>query len=200
MSFSQTIFVFLEILDPPAVSLLSSLRTIFKGRDSSSSIHVTVRGPYKKSPKPEKLEQIWSSIQGEGLLINGIGKFEFPDRHVVYIRSNSPSIRKIWWKRDFPIVNFGFNPHITLFEGAPLAAAKIEKFLRQERIELFCRQLSLSLYTRTVEDLTTKSVSRSLLYESPPISTTVLQDPYRWRSGIDDRARDLMHSIRSANK
>lgn len=194
MSNSRSSFVFLEVLDPTAVNLLTNLRSILKGRESKSPIHITVRGPYKTPPSPKKLEHLWSLVQGEGLFLHGIGRFEFPDKHIVFIRSHSKAIRKIWWKRDFPIIHFGFNPHISLFEGTPKEAARVEKFLRNERIELFCRQLSLSLYERWQDDMFPSS-TRSVVFESPPILNSVLQAPYRWKAGIEGRAVALINSF-----
>lgn len=194
MSNSRSSFVFLEVLDSPAVKLLTNLRSTLKGRESKSPIHITVRGPYKNPPKQEKLEELWSIVQGEGLVLHGIGKFEFPDKHVVFIRSHSKAIRRIWWKRDFPIIDFGFNPHITLFEGTPKDAVRVEKFLRNEGIMLFCRQLSLSVYERWSDDMFPSS-TRSVVFESPPVLSGVLQSPYRWKAGIEDRALALTQSF-----
>lgn len=187
-------FVFMEMHDPPAVALLQNLRAIFKGRESNSPIHITVRGPYKNPPQKEKLEGLWSMVEGEGLLLNGVGVFEFEDKHVVFIRSHSKAIRKIWWKRDFPIIKFGFNPHITLYEGSPANAKKVLQFLRAENVELYCRQLSLSVYESWKNDLFSSS-TRTTVHQSPLVMNAVLVDPYRWKRGIEERAMALMKTV-----
>jgi hypothetical protein len=193
-----THFVFLEILDAPAVDLLTKLRATLQGRESRSPIHITVRGPYKTPPSPEKLDEIWSIIKGEGLLLHGIGRFDFGEKHVVYLKSHSHAIRKIWSKRDYPIVHYGFNPHISLFEGPPEDAALVEQFLRREQILLFCRQLSLSLYQSAKDDLFS-TPSRSVIYSMETISSSPLVDSYRWREGIEQRVLDLVRKFSARN-
>lgn len=187
-------FLFVRIHDKPAINLLEEIRIKLKGKPSKSPIHITVRGPLKNRPTANKLESLWSILEGEGLLLHGIGRFEFSDREIVYIKSHSHAIRKIWWKRDYPIIRFGFNPHISLYEGPPIAARAVEEKLRSLRIELFCRELSLSLYSHTGDDLF-PSTSTTEIHRSDPISGQVLVDPYRWNrkamSDFDDFCADL---------
>lgn len=189
-------FLFLEILDRPAVQMLNDLRAILKRKPSRSGIHITVRGPYKTPPSERILEDLWHTIAGERLLLNGIGKFEFPDRHIVYLRSHSRAIRRIWWKRDYPIIRYGFNPHISLFEGSPKQAEAVEAFLKGEGIELFCTRLALTLYQTSADDLFREPIRKELF--STGDSETKLLDPYRFRPGILDRARTLSDRIHTA--
>ena len=183
-------FVFLEIKDAPAASLLSDLRSVFKRKESRSPIHITVRGPYKTTPTRDKLEHLWHVIEGEGLLLSGIGRFQLPDRGLVILRSHSKAIRKIWWKRDYHIIRYGFNPHVTLFEGPHDRAIEVEKFLRKERLELFCRKLSLTLY-ETRDDELFSEPTRTELFSTNTASVSPLINPYRWTPGLVDRAREL---------
>jgi len=173
---------------------LSELRSIFKGKPSASPIHVTVRGPYKHEPSEEILEKFWSEIEGEGVLLNGIRHFTLSDRMYVYIQTHSPAIRKIWWKGDYPIFKYGFNPHITLYEGPKLKAVQIEQFLKKEKLEFYCHKLSLRLF---------KSGQRDLFGEEmPSFGKSFSKDseqrlilPYRWEPGIEDRARELANKL-----
>lgn len=183
-------FVFLEIKDPPAVQLLTSLRSTLMGRSSSSPIHITIQGPYKNTPTRAKLHSIWETIQGDGVLLHGIGKFQFGDRDVIYLKSHSRAIRKVWWKRDFPMIKFGFNPHITLYEGPPARAKIVQDFLKNQRIELYCRQFALSVYTNMRDDLFPQ-VSREVIYSSPVLNQNVLANPYRWKQGLEQAAERL---------
>lgn len=189
-------FVFVEIKDPPAVSLLTDLRSALKGRASKSPIHITVRGPYKHAPQRAKLEDIWHLLEGEGLLLSGIGRFEFPERDVVYLRSHSRAIRRIWWKRDFPIIRYGFNPHITLYEGPARLARQVEAFLKKERLEFYCRRLALSLYETSVEPSLLPAV-RTELFSYDRGSGNTLIEPYRWDDGVVERAQALVQRLES---
>ncbi|MDP3190276.1 hypothetical protein [Rhodoferax sp.] len=187
-------FVFVQIHDEPAVNLLSSLREIFKGRQSKSPIHITVRGPHKHVPSQNRLGRLWDQLDGEGLLIHGIGTFDFPEKSIVYIKSNSKAIRKIWWKRDYPIIRFGFNPHISLFEGTKENALEVAEFLKSQKIELYCRDLSLTLYQTFSDDLF-DSPSNTLIHRSSRIKGDVLVEPYRWKDGAVERARLLARAL-----
>lgn len=187
-------FVFVQIHDEPAVDLLNSLREILKGRPSKSPIHITVRGPHKNTPTQRRLDSLWDTLEGEGLLIHGIGIFDFPEKSIVYIKSNSKAIRKIWWKRDYPIIRFGFNPHISLYEGSKQQAQIVAEFLRTQKIELYCRDLSLTLYQTFSDDLF-DTPTNTLIHRSTHPTGRVLVEPYRWRKGILDRARLLSASL-----
>lgn len=191
-------FVFLEIHDSLVVELLTDLRNIFYGKPSLSPIHVTVRGPYKSTPSEKAIEKLWSSIEGEGVLLNGIGNFEFGKKRFVYIHTKSKAIRKIWWKGDYPIFKYGFNPHITLYEGPTEIAKVIEAFLKKERLEFYCHNLSLRLYTSGQPDLFGDTNREVLVEHSIKSATYPLTHPYRWKEGIQDRAKELMQNINHA--
>jgi hypothetical protein len=193
----MSIFLFLEIQDPLVVELLTSLKSIFNNKPSVSPIHVTVRGPYKKIPDEGYLEKLWDTIEGEGVLLNGIRHFEFENKRYVYIKTHSRAIRKIWWKSDYPIVEYGFNPHITLFEGPINIAEKIEAFLKEERLEFYCHNLSLRLYTPGQSDLFGNSKREIYLEHSTKDTNNILTQPYRWEEGIEERARELMIKIKA---
>ncbi|MDX1914979.1 MAG: hypothetical protein SFU55_05285 [Methylophilus sp.] len=191
----MSIFLFLEIQDPPVVELLSSIKDIFSEKPKTSPLHITVRGPYKNVPDEKSLERLWSIIQGEGVLLSGIRSFEFKNKKYIYIQSQSKAIRKIWWKSDYPIFKYGFNPHITLYEGTLAKANKIESFLKNEKLEFFCHNISLRLYVSGQPDLF-GDVYRELHYEKVSVQTfNVLTQPYRWEPGIIERARLLKNEL-----
>ena len=176
--------------------MLTRLRAILRQRDSKSPIHITIQGPYKNPPSSSKLDSMWEILDGEGVLLNGIGKFEFPDKHIVYLRSHSRAIRKIWWKRDYPIIRYGFNPHITLFEGTPAEAVLVQEFLKNENIELYCRKFALSLHKTISDDLFPQS-NREVIYSSLEIDRNPLIQPYRWRAGMEQRAEKLAWKMKT---
>ena len=191
-------FLFLEIQDPPVVELLSELRDIFSEKKKASPLHVTVRGPYKNIPDEKFLEQLWSTIEGEGILLSGIRSFEFNDKKYVYIQSLSKVIRKIWKKMDYPIYKYGFNPHITLYEGPIQKANKIESFLKEERLEFYCHDLSLRLYVIGQPDLFGSSHREVHIEHKSQYTFNTLTQPYRWKPGIIERAKELAAGL-SAN-
>lgn len=194
----MSIFLFLEIQDPLVIELLTSLKSIFNEKPSLSPIHVTVRGPYKKLPEESYLEKLWETIEGEGVLLSGIRSFEFDTKKYIYIQTHSKAIRKIWWKSDYPIFEYGFNPHITLFEGPASTANKIEAFLKEERLEFYCHNLSLRLYKTGQADLFGNVSKEVHLEHLTKDKKSILTQPYRWEAGIEDRAKQLMHSIKKS--
>jgi len=78
------------------------------------------------------------------LEIGQVGRFSNPGEETVLSRIDSPNLRKIWWKPDFSIEKFGFNPHISLYRGPDAHFAdRIAAFLEQEEITLLCAEYRL---------------------------------------------------------
>ncbi len=147
-------FLFLEFLDPEINDLLFQLRNQFTGGNLSSRIHVTVRGPYKSSIKVSVVRRFQSVLEGEPILIQGVGMFSNPNEFIVYIKVYSEGLRKIWWKPDYPKNKYGFNPHISLYKGRDKALAeKIIKFLNGEGIRFVCSEFRLAPYTSKQTEL-----------------------------------------------
>lgn len=189
----MAIFLFLEVHDQTVVELLTSLRTALNGRHSNSPIHVTVRGPYQDLPPLDKVLPLWDELKGEGLFLNEIGFFENGHKGIVHIKARSKAIRRLWWKPDYPIERFGFNPHVTLFEGDIEFAKKVRSFLRNERLEFLCTDLSLRFHDTKQRDLFSQTeniiVSRQIVERRSP-----LIKPYHWNEGIIERAKALITS------
>jgi hypothetical protein len=50
----------------------------------------------------------------------------------------------VWWKPDYPIERFGFEPHISVYRGGDAAFADaIAEFLERQRITLNCAEYRL---------------------------------------------------------
>ena len=137
-------FVFLEFLDPEINALLAGLQRVFGKSNTGNSIHITVRGPYPTGIPESDLIKFNCIVQDDPILIHGIGKFRNPEGNVVFIRVASDSLKKIWWKPDFPEKQFGFNPHISLHRTVdPEYAETISDFLKKEEIKLICHKFRL---------------------------------------------------------
>ena len=141
---SSRSFVFLQFLDAEINTLLSGLRHEFGSSKTESSIHVTVRGPYSGRIPGKSIAKYEDIIRHDPILIGGVDIFQNQTGNVVYIRVHSDSLKKIWWKPDFPVKKFGFNPHITLHETPDIGFARtISNFLEKENIELICHEFRL---------------------------------------------------------
>jgi 2'-5' RNA ligase len=130
-------FVFLEILDPELNALIGWLREAAMGTPSRHNIHITIRGPYSTAIPEYQIARYQNTLRRDPIIFEGVGEFRDGDRRVVYLKVQHPKLRQIWWKPDFPVKEFGFNPHITIFEGtdSPRADAIFE-FLKKERLQL----------------------------------------------------------------
>ncbi len=141
-------FLFLELLDPEINGLLCGLRAAFSDEERHTNIHITVRGPYNKTISREKLKTFSAMPGNQPLLIHGIGMFENQGNYVVYIRVWSKWLNRLWWKPDYPIEEYGFNPHISLYIGSDrILAEKIEDFLKKEGLKLLCRDFRITPFT-----------------------------------------------------
>ena len=141
------VFVFLKFNDKEIYSLLSEIRRVLNGgKNPSSHIHITVRGPFKEPRGENVLSGFLEALDGEPILISGVGKFPIGSKAIVYLKVNSPHLRKIWHKPDFPVKEYGFNPHITLFEGSPDDAERVYDFLRREDLSLLSHDYEIVQY------------------------------------------------------
>lgn len=127
---------------------MSGLMREFGNSKTESGIHITVRGPYSGRIPKKSIAKFEDIIRRDPILIRGIDVFQNQEENVVYIRAHSDSLKKIWWKPDFPVKKFGFNPHITLHKTPDVEFAKIiSDFLKKENIELICHEFRLIPFT-----------------------------------------------------
>ena len=137
-------FIFLQFLDAEINAFLSGLRRVFGNSMTESGIHITIRGPYFGRIPAENIAKFEDVIRHDPILIRGVDVFQNQTENVVYLQAYSDSLKKIWWKPDFPIRKFGFNPHITLHKTPDTEFARtISDFLKKENIELICREFRL---------------------------------------------------------
>ena len=137
-------FIFLQFLDAEINALLSGLMREFGNSKTESNIHITVRGPYSRRISEKDIAKFERIVRGDTILIHGIDVFRNQTENVVYIRVRSDSLKKIWWKPDFPKEKFGFNPHISLHKTPDMEFAKtITDFLKNEDIKLICHDFRL---------------------------------------------------------
>lgn len=147
-------FIFLEISDPQILSLITSIRESAMGAVSTSRVHVTVRGPYHREIPIRQLEYWQQLLAAHPLVLNGVGKFQAADTHVVYLKVQHPALRRIWWKPDYPIDTFGFNPHVTVYEGTNADRAnRLKEFLTREGLKLLTWDFQVAAHVSDHRDL-----------------------------------------------
>lgn len=96
---------------PPgkARTLLDAIRLIANPATKHPA-HITVRGPYDDYQDPRK----WSAeVKGQLIQVGGVGDFFQPRQNTVLLKVESPAVKAIWHKPDYP----GYNPHVTIYDG-----------------------------------------------------------------------------------
>lgn len=140
-------FIFLELRDNHVCFLLLRLREIFTGKQSKTNIHITVRGPYVDALTSSEIARWTKVIKNDRLRIADVGSFQNGDNHIVYLGVNSRHLREIWWKPDYPIKKFKFNPHISIYDGDDAELAQlIKQFLEKENLDIECTAFELTPY------------------------------------------------------
>lgn len=78
--------------------------------------HITLRGPYSQ---PRDVEGPDSIISGAQITVSTAGNFFQEGQSTVFFSCEAPELKRVWDKRDF-----GFNPHLTLYDGPSKTFAK----------------------------------------------------------------------------
>ncbi len=112
---ARRIFYVLYFDDSRLQACLDAMRFIANPM-AKSRAHITVRGPYSQSYEMRRQQE---KIRGTEVLADGIGAFLTKDQNTVYIRCHATTLQEVWRKRDF-----GFNPHITVYDGRSREFAK----------------------------------------------------------------------------
>ena len=140
-------FVFLEITQPEIRSLLWRIQWILSGTEPRHPVHVTLRGPYVRRVGSATIEKSRETLSRDTLRIGGLGRFRKPEE-VVFFRVDSPNLRKVCWKRDYPKKN-GYEPHISLYRGRDaMFADQVADFLTREALEFSCTEYRLWVHRR----------------------------------------------------
>jgi 2'-5' RNA ligase len=155
-------FLLLEVLDPVVNAFLWRMRDILAPgkRKGRGPIHLTVRGPYESDLPSDVLNDCSQVIRHDVIRISECGRFSNPgNTEIVFLKVDSPNLKKIWWKRDYPIDIHGFNPHITILKTSdPVFADIVSDFLRQEQIEFLVAEHRLTWYRPDQPNFFTTSV------------------------------------------
>ena len=106
---SRTFHV-LYLPDGLMASCIDAIRA-FANPAEKSRAHITVGGPY--GGKRKDVSGSSRIVEGSEINIDGPGNFFDSGQNTVYLRCRSPKLEDVWDKYDY-----GFNPHITLYDGS----------------------------------------------------------------------------------
>lgn len=147
-------FVYLELRDEDVNCVLQGLRHEFGGKDHGSDMHVTIRGPYHSEIGRDQLDHYQDVLKRDPITLDGFGIFNNDDESVVYMKVESPRIREVWWKPDYPIKKYGFNPHVSLYKGSDRRLAeRILEFLEVQDLKFLLRSFRVTQYASRQSEL-----------------------------------------------
>ena len=149
-------FVFIVFNDPEVVGVLNFLAEALNGRRWRQPPHLTIQGPLPNRPGADALRAIEEKLKDDQLLIANPGLFETKRGVALYLRVQSENLIRVWNKPDFPVEKYGFEPHLTLYEGPDRERAlSAHAFLRsgRHRIEMICRDFKVVPYASKQAEL-----------------------------------------------
>lgn len=118
-------FTFIEIENQKVQSLLNAVLFIADPSEKTAA-HLTLGGPYTNQPE---LIDVRRALVGTEISVVGVRNFFNHGQNTVYLDCGSPLIEEFWDKKDY-----GFNPHITIYDGASREfAEKLYKRLKSQK-------------------------------------------------------------------
>src|SRR5260370_20339551 len=119
------VFYVLYICEPELSDCVDAIRLLANPAEKSAA-HLTVRGPYQRKLPMSHLSE---KIVGRSIFVDRVGNFFQEHQNTVFFSCFSPDLSLIWKKSDF-----GFNPHITIYDGdSDRFARKLYGILRKNR-------------------------------------------------------------------
>jgi hypothetical protein len=108
---------------------------------------LTIQGPFEEKVSLDSIANIKRRLKDDVFFIGNPGIFETERGVALFLRVDSDNLGKVWNKPDFPASVYGFNPHITIYEGLDAGRAKrAHEFLKKNRVELLCRDFDIVQY------------------------------------------------------
>lgn len=146
MTNSKSNFLFIVFKDPFVLGIIQFLRMALGSRINDQP-HITIQGPFSDRITAERVAVVKRALCRDEILLANPKCFESGSKIVLYMSATSAHMANVWNKPDYPIEKFGFNPHVTIYEG--LDKRKVHtaiRFLAREPIELICREFDVVPY------------------------------------------------------
>ncbi len=169
------LFYVIYIKDEIIRTLIDGIRFLADPKQKYQA-HLTVRGPYKRTPK--KYERHWNtSIRDHDIHINGLGTFFNDTQNTVYLScEGGDSLKSIWNKRDYK----EYNPHITLYNGND------RKYAEQLKDVLNGLEFDFNVDVDELEILKPVTIKNQLnLFNEPYVSAYLDRDLLKRLVGIE---------------
>jgi hypothetical protein len=119
------VFYVLYIREARLSDCLEAIRLLANPTEKSAA-HMTVRGPYQRKLP---LNRLSDRITGKSIFVHKVGNFFREGQNTVFFSCSSPYLPSVWKKSDF-----GFNPHITIYDGGSESfARKLYAIMRRHK-------------------------------------------------------------------
>lgn len=146
-------FLFIVFNEPDVVGVIQYLSSILGGKIQGNP-HLTIQGPFDEKVQLQKIESIKDKLKDDLFFIGNPGIFSTRNGVALYLKIQSPNLLSVWDKPDFPVAKYGFNPHITIYEGPDRARAeRALAFLKKNHVELLSRDFEVVQYVSKQEDM-----------------------------------------------
>lgn len=120
---SRKVFYVVYFQDQRLQSILDAIRFIANPEEKTPA-HITLRGPYSQVYNTRKLSE---KIAGSEGFTYGAEAFFYETQNTVYFRCESENFWRVWNKK-----HYGFNPHITIYNGpSRIFAERLLSLLKQ---------------------------------------------------------------------
>ena len=113
---TRRVFYVLFFDDPKLQATLNAMRFI-ANPDVKTPAHITIRGPYSQPYHMPKKQEL---IRNTEVFADGVDAFFSNEQNTVFIKCQATTLREVWKKDDY-----GFNPHITIYDGSSRNLAKM---------------------------------------------------------------------------
>lgn len=140
--------ILLNITDVNVSDFIQKLQRLLSNKKSNSLPHITLRGPYKNNPSPDIKTKVQNFVKNiHSAQIDGVGMFANDGEFFVYLKVFIHDLEAISWKKDYPIKEYGFNPHITICKTKDGQYAKeLFDFLSDLNIKIEIKNFDLEIY------------------------------------------------------
>lgn len=147
-------YLFIVFNDPIVVGALQFLRSCMNNGRAGAKPHLTIQGPFEEKVELARVRSVKKVLENDVIFIGNPGVFDTPNGKALYLSVSSPSLRRVWNKPDYPVEKYGFNPHITLYEGSDVSmVSAAHAFLKKNRMELLCRDFEVVQYVPKQADM-----------------------------------------------
>lgn len=161
-------FLLLKLCDQEIVDFINALKEIFNNEKPTVYPHVTLRGPFENFVPRKDIEEVQKYLSEEDpVIIEGIGMFVNNGNHIIYFKANKKNFEKAIYKKDYPISEYGVNPHITFYKGNNYRKAQaIYNFMNSiNNLRLECYKSEIVCYSKK-ENKLNRDVCNFKTYET----------------------------------